>query len=755
MGTKRVDAQQELIAELEREFELEAAAEVECDQPLSLIEFVDRAYPRYQWFRHNLVLANRLQQVADGQLKRLMVFMPPRGGKSLLTSKLFPAYYLYRNPDRFVGLNAYSAELAYTFSRASRQAYLEMGGRLKIDAAAVKHWETPEGGGCWAAGVGGSITGKGYSVGLIDDPLKNAEEAFSDRIRAKQQEWYESTFYTRAEPDGAIVVVQCMTGDTPVLMADGTELPLREIKVGDQIATYDNGKLSASTVRNHASNGRDNIFKIITTNGKVVRANERHPFLVDERGELKWIRLKNLTTVHKIVTVKDSGANGKGKPVPPRAAKKPLNAEGTAIRTTKRKNGLMGIALRQLMRNLTVAGISDIGTASPLLSMMRCWRRKMVNVLSASNLRGAMYAHIGEGSCALITATTPIQSENSCATTAILPWDMPSQKQPRLQWLSTSDFTSEAIASIEPDGIEEVFDIQVERTENFIANGLVSHNTRWHEGDLSGWLLQQEASTDEPEHWHVVNFEALKEVEPPQFPATCTIEPDWRSPGEALCPERFSAAKLNRIKRKVGTLFWSAMYQQRPSPAEGDYFKRGWWKFYQQAPSDFEQIIFSWDCAFKETSKSDFVVGQVWGKRGADFYLLDQVRDRMDINATLSAICTLSGKYPTASAKLVEDKANGPAVIDLLNRKIPGLIAVEPEGGKLVRAVAIAPYVESGNVFLPDPSIAPWVHDYIQEFATFPNGSHDDQVDCTSQAINWLVANQPGTWGTGEAAWGY
>ncbi|QLE47856.1 hypothetical protein FD724_06845 [Nostoc sp. C057] len=76
----------------------------------------------------------------------------------------------------------------------------------------------------------------------------------------------------------------------------------------------------------------------------------------------------------------------------------------------------------------------------------------------------------------------------------------------------------------------------------------------------------------------------------------------------------------------------------------------------------------------------------------------------------------------------------------MLEREIPGLIAIEPEGGKLVRAVAIAPFVEAGNVFLPDPSIASWVGDFVGEFSTFPNGSNDDQVDGTSQAINWLAS---------------
>ncbi len=172
--------------------------------------FVDTVNPRYQWYKHCQILADVLQRVADGELRRVMVFMPPRHGKSELVSRLFSAYYLYRHPDRFVGVNSYAADLAYTFSRSARDNYVRSGRKLRDDAAAVKHWMTDQDGGLWAAGVGGPITGKGFHLGIIDDPLKNAEEAQSETIRAKQKEWYESTFYTREEAgnDTAIVIVQ-------------------------------------------------------------------------------------------------------------------------------------------------------------------------------------------------------------------------------------------------------------------------------------------------------------------------------------------------------------------------------------------------------------------------------------------------------------------------------------------------------------------------------------------------------------------
>jgi len=253
--------------------------------------------------------------------------------------------------------------------------------------------------------------------------------------------------------------------------------------------------------------------------------------------------------------------------------------------------------------------------------------------------------------------------------------------------------------------------------------------TRWHEDDLAGRLLKQEQGK-----WEVVSLPAKAEKN----------DQLGRKPGEPLWPEHgFDEAWMENTKKEVGSQVWTALYQQKPSPQEGNMLKRGWWQFYRQAPSSFDEIIQSWDCAFKDekaakSKEPDFVVGQVWGRKGADKYLLDQVRDRMDFPATIMAIKSLTAKWPQAGAKLIEDKANGPAVIATLKRQIPGLIPVNPEGGKVARAAAVSPDIEAGNVYLPDPSIAPWVHDFIEECAAFPNGANDDQVDAMTQALNRL-----------------
>lgn len=136
-----------------------------------------------------------------------MIFLPPRHSKSEMFSRLFSAYYLKKNPHHWVGLNSYAAELAHTLSNSARQNFVTCGGELSPDTTAKKHWETTQGGGMWAAGVGGPITGKGFHLGIIDDPLKNSEDAQSDVIREKHKDWYKTTFLTREEPNAAIVVI--------------------------------------------------------------------------------------------------------------------------------------------------------------------------------------------------------------------------------------------------------------------------------------------------------------------------------------------------------------------------------------------------------------------------------------------------------------------------------------------------------------------------------------------------------------------
>ncbi|QQE80915.1 phage terminase large subunit [Alicyclobacillus sp. SO9] len=222
----------------------------------------------------------------------------------------------------------------------------------------------------------------------------------------------------------------------------------------------------------------------------------------------------------------------------------------------------------------------------------------------------------------------------------------------------------------------------------------------------------------------------------------------WSDPreheGDLLWSERFGRVEIDTLKRAMGSYAAAGQLQQHPSPAEGGVLKRHWWKFYTQLPEEIEEQIQSWDLTFKEAKDNDYVVGQVWGRIGADRYLLDQTRDRMNFPESLQAVRNLSSKWPNTYTKLVEDKANGPALISTLKKEITGLIPVEPMGSKEARVAAVSPQIESGNVYLPHPTIAPWVNDLIEEAAAFPKGAHDDMVDAMSQAL--LRFSRGGGW---------
>jgi len=295
------------------------------------------------------------------------------------------------------------------------------------------------------------------------------------------------------------------------------------------------------------------------------------------------------------------------------------------------------------------------------------------------------------------------------------------------------------------------------RVNDFATGHKVVIQQRLHEADLTGDLLTKGG------------YELLclpAEFEPERRCSTSIAWTDPREkPGDLLWPEKVRIADLDSLRVTLGSYRYAGQYQQRPSPAEGGIFKRPWWRFWRPAhldlppvqvgtpdgvpqsiqaipiPAEFDTSIQSWDMAFKDLATSDYVVGQVWGARRGDRFLLDQIRHRMDMPSTKDAVRGLSRRWPKAAAKLIEDKANGPAVIQELQHDVPGLIEINPEGGKIARAHAVSPQVESGNVYLPHPAIAPWVEAFIEEATSFPNGRNDDQVDAMTQALNRLRNN--------------
>ncbi len=258
--------------------------------------------------------------------------------------------------------------------------------------------------------------------------------------------------------------------------------------------------------------------------------------------------------------------------------------------------------------------------------------------------------------------------------------------------------------------------------------------TRWHDDDLAGQILKHEKNVTH------INL-------------TCEAEEGdvlGREIGEGLFPE---IGKGREWKDEVKASYiasdgmdaWLSLYQGRPVMQSGNIFKRTWFKYYDRKdlPPMYQTII-SVDAAFKDTRTSDFVAIGVWGKSNASVYLLDIINERMDFVRTLEAIRTMKNKYPKTTMILIEDKANGSAIISTLQREIMGIVPVQPLGSKEARAYAVQPFLMAGNVHLPSGEA--WVEEYLDQMARFPKAKHDDLVDMTSQALVRLkdyTANSP------------
>ena len=754
------DEQRELLKLFD---ELQTVKNKELAQT-DFIEFVKQVWPAFIAGRHHRIMADAFQRVANGELKRLIINMPPRHTKSEFASYLFPAWFLGQYPAKKVIQTAHTAELAVNFGRKVRNLvdnpdYKNVFSELSLsaDSKAAGRWATSEGGDYFAIGVGGAVTGKGADVLIIDDPHSEQDAAigaYNPEVYDKVYEWYTSGPRQRLQPGGAIIIVMCMTGDTPVLMGDGTEKNLSEIRPGDVVATFDHGTLTKAKVNNWQSSGVDSIYKIKTQSGRIVRANERHPFLVLNEGVLEWTRLNQLMVGDELVSLKDATDLLAPKQSPenaPRAnPKNPITektlthqkdlsdtmasgkASGVNAENQSAQKGCAffatenNTALKNQHQSKTGQDVLSIDTAS-LLSSMRRWSQSVITVVMsvASRLLKKTHAHIGVESCVSTTVTTQEKFEGCCATTATLQWDMERRQRFSNELRRISDFTTDPIVSITPDGEEEVFDVEIDQTENFIANGLVSHNTRWSVRDLTGQILKKSAEREGSDEWEVIEFPAI-------MPS-----------GEPLWPEFWPLPQLEALKAELPVSKWQAQYQQDPTSEEGALIKREWWRTWDSPnPPPCEAVIQSWDTAFLKTQRSDYSACTTWGvfyhpndegKEVPNLILLDSFKGKYEF-PELKKIAHQHYWEWEPDQMIVEAKASGaPLVFELRAMGIP-VTEFTPSRGqdKIARVNAITDLFASGVVWTPPTR---WADELIEECAAFPTGDHDDLVDSMSQAL--------------------
>lgn len=284
-------------------------------------------------------------------------------------------------------------------------------------------------------------------------------------------------------------------------------------------------------------------------------------------------------------------------------------------------------------------------------------------------------------------------------------------------------YTEDIYTRLEPDG------------------AIVITMARRHEDDLVGRIL----ASDDAENWTVVRLPALAEED----------DPLGREPGEALCPDRFDEVAYARMRSVMGEVAFSGLQQQRPTPASGLIFQLDQVKYYttpehpikekdgSMVPTlpigRWDEIFQSWDMSFKDKADSDFVSGQVWARKGPDAYFLDRRNGRYSFAKTIQEVRSMSSRWPRALLKLVENKANGPAVVSALKKELGGFKEVDPEGDKVSRAWSVTPMYEGSNVWFPHPKIAPWVPKVILQMIQFPFGANDDDVDAMVHALRKIM----------------
>lgn len=242
--------------------------------------------------------------------------------------------------------------------------------------------------------------------------------------------------------------------------------------------------------------------------------------------------------------------------------------------------------------------------------------------------------------------------------------------------------------------------------------------TRWATDDLSGRVLESNQRAK------LLSFKAISDD------------------GKALVPDLHPLEKLIETKGMLGDYFWSAMYQQTPVALGGNFFKSEWWRYYQVAPNIKWRGIYA-DTAQKTKDKNDYSVFQLWGETfTGQALLLDQVRGKWEAPELLVQARAFWNKHRPSGCRSfsIEDKVSGTGLIQTLKREGVPVVAIQRNTDKITRAMDAAPMIQSGNVMLPED--APWLSDYLAEFSQFPNGTNDDQVDPTMDAIQDILTGR-------------
>jgi predicted phage terminase large subunit-like protein len=673
----------------------------------------------YKPARHHRLLNRKLEAVARGEIPRLAIFWPPGSAKSTYTSVLFPPWLLCQDPKALILAASHTTELAERWGRRVRNIIadqsLTLGIKLSDDNQAANRWSIESGGEYYAAGANVGIAGFRALYGLIDDPIRSRQDADSLLVRERLWEWYLNDFRPRLVPNARQVLIQCMTGDTRISLADGRTMRLDVIYPGDRVLSWDGRQCVAAKVSAVIDNGLDQTY-LIRTKGMKVRANARHPFLVLTKDGMQWIRTINLKPGMHIIRF--AAAHGEALLVPSMDAIDRQDVGVCATATTINQNGLSAIARLRSRLNTDYSG-----AASGVMELIS----RISNDFSPNRMASAPFAEpmavaagrvIGsqtsfptiitkQASFAACYATTATELPDELAIPEF--WNVPS---------NTSEADTDVVVSVTPYAMEHVFDLSIDGTHNFVANGLWCHNTRWHEDDLAGRVLNHEP-------WEVLSLPAL--AKPDDALGRRVDEPLW-------CDDDYGyGAQLLGLRDTTPPRVWSALYQQSPAPDEGDFFKEEWLKPRDILPHPSTLRVYGGSDYAVTSDGGDYTVHAVVGiDHLNNMYLLDVWRRQATSDIWVDAFCDLILKYrPLEWAEEGGQIKSG--VGPFLEKRMRtrrlyvNRRAFTSRGDKAVRARSMQGRMALDGLYYPKH--AHWVPDFLAEILSFPAAKHDDQVD--------------------------
>jgi predicted phage terminase large subunit-like protein len=272
------------------------------------------------------------------------------------------------------------------------------------------------------------------------------------------------------------------------------------------------------------------------------------------------------------------------------------------------------------------------------------------------------------------------------------------------------------------------------------AGAVVVVMQRLHENDLVGHLLSQGG-------WELLSFPAIAERDEEfRWATPYGQRRHVRRTGDALHSAREPRSVLDEIRKTLGSYAFAGQYQQSPAPYGGGLVKLEWFRRYEEheLPKQFDFIVQSWDTANKASELANYSACTTWGVKQKRSYLIHVLRQRLGY-LELKASARSQAQRFGAKVVLIEDKASGTQLIeDLIAEGVSGITRYEPEGDKILRMSVQTASIEGGEVYLPRD--AHWLDEYAHEIMTFPKGRFSDQVDSTSQALDWIKKHRNNTW---------